>query len=115
MEVERQCLLSICSSKRFPMSGESPDRILQNASVNGSNIKRLKCLRASWVENLFFCFLVAQHTVLWVLGLHLGLPHIRAIIISITEKRKCCLGLTPEAEMIIIPWWEQSLSSPQLW
>lgn len=40
--VVRQSLLSMCRSKRFPMPGESPDRILQNASVNGCSIRSLK-------------------------------------------------------------------------
>lgn len=96
------------------MPGESPDKILQNASVNGCSIKSLKWLRARWAENLFFCFLIAQHVILWALGLHFGFPYASAIIISITEERKNCLGFTPQAEMIIIPWSEPSLSSPQL-
>lgn len=52
---------------------------------------------------------------LWVPGLHLGFPHTKAIIITITENRKHCLGWAPEAGMIKIPLWEQSHSSPWLW
>lgn len=71
--------------------------------------------RVHWAENLILCFSAGQNALLWVPGLHLGFPHTKATIITITKNRKHCLGWAPEAEMIKIPWWEQSHSSPWLW